>query len=240
MLPKAERITSHMIDHPQQLVFELAHRPALGVEDFLVSHSNQEAVALVDRWPDWPVGAAIISGPPGSGKSHLANVWRLKTNARIVAARDLSKGGVPQLAAFQSLIIEDVASLTDEQALFHILNLVREQRLAVLLTSNQPPGGLSVSLPDLRSRLKALPFASIAPPDDALLQFVLVKLFADRQLTVEPAVIAFIMVRMERSMQAARRVVAEIDQQALVLKRGATRAVAAAVIEKLGYTEKDS
>jgi chromosomal replication initiation ATPase DnaA len=229
-----------MIDHPQQLVFELAHRPALGVEDFLVSHSNQEAVALVDRWPNWPVGAAIISGPPGSGKSHLANVWRLKSNAAVTLARDVTMISVPTLAAAGALVVEDIASLTDEQALFHILNLVREQRLAVLLTSNKPPGDLAVTLPDLRSRLKALPFAGIAPPDDALLQFVLVKLFADRQLTVEPSVIAYIMLRMERSLEAARLIVAEVDRQALTLKRGATRAVASAALEKLGFSEKDS
>jgi chromosomal replication initiation ATPase DnaA len=229
-----------MIGNPQQLVFELAHRPALGVEDFLVSHSNQEAVALVDRWPDWPVGAAIISGPPGSGKSHLANVWRLKSNAAVVPARDVTLARVPELAAGGALVVEDIAALRDEQALFHILNLVREQRLAVLLTSDKAPGDLDVTLPDLRSRLKALPCAAISPPDDALLQFVLVKLFADRQLTVDPPVIGYMMLRMERSLQAARLVVAEVDRQALILKRGVTRAVASAALEKLGFSEKDS
>jgi chromosomal replication initiation ATPase DnaA len=240
MPPKADSITPLMIDQPQQLVFELAHRPALGVEDFLVSQSNQEAVALVDRWPDWPVGAAVISGPPGSGKSHLANVWRLKSNAAVTRAQDISMAGVPELSAAAALVVEDIASLRDEQALFHILNLVREQRLAVLLTSHKPPGDLVITLPDLKSRLKALPFAAIAPPDDALLQFVLVKLFADRQLTVEPATVSYIMLRMERSLEAARLIVAEVDRQALVLRRGATRAVASAALEKLGFSEKDS
>lgn len=228
-----------MIGEPQQLVFELAHRPALGVEDFLVSHSNQEAVALVDRWPDWPVGAAVISGPPGSGKSHLANVWRLKSNAAVTLARDVTLARVPELAKGCAVVVEDIAALQDEQALFHILNLVREQRLAVLMTSDKAPGDLDVTLPDLRSRLKALPFAAIAPPDDALLQFVLVKLFADRQLTVDPPVIAYMMLRMERSLQSARLVVAEVDRQALILKRGVTRAVASAALEKLGFSEKD-
>ena len=211
-----------MTDAPQQLVFELPHRQALGVEDFLVSDSNSEAVALVDRWPQWPVGAAIISGPPGSGKSHLANVWRLKSNASLVAAPDVTMQRVPELSSGTALVVEDIATLDDQQALFHLLNLVREQRLAVLLTSDKAPGDLSFALPDLRSRLKALPFAAISPPDDALLRAVLVKLFADRQLSVDPSVIAYLLLRMERSMDSARRVAAEVDRQGLMLKRGVT------------------
>lgn len=227
-----------MIEQPQQLAFELPHRQALGVEDFLVSHSNAAAVALVDRWPDWPVGAAVISGPAGSGKSHLANVWRLRSNASVVHATACTIARVPELASHGALVVEDIATLKDEQALFHLLNLVREQRLAMLLTSDAAPGDLDVTLPDLRSRLKALPFAEIAPPDDALLRVVLVKLFADRQLAVDPAIIAYLLLRMERSMEAARRLVAEVDRQALMLKRGVTRAVAAAALKSLGISEK--
>ncbi|MEQ1651315.1 MAG: hypothetical protein ABL897_02390 [Hyphomicrobium sp.] len=227
-----------MIDTPQQLAFELPHRQALGVEDFLVSDSNAAAVALVDRWPDWPVGAAVIAGPAGSGKSHLANVWRLRSNAAVAAARDCTIASVPELAAFGALVVEDIGARGDDQALFHLLNLVREQRLAMLLTSHAAPGDLDVTLPDLRSRLKALPFATIAPPDDALLRVVLVKLFADRQLAVDPQVIAYLLLRMERSMEAARGLVAEVDRQALMLKRGVSRAVAAAALESLGFSEK--
>ena len=126
-------------------------------------------------------------------------------------------------------------NLTDEAALFHLLNLVREQRLQILMTTNIAPGDLSVSLPDLMSRLKALPVASIEAPDDALLRAVLVKLFADRQLSVEPHVIDYVLVRMERSLAAAERLVAEADRQALVLQRRVTRAVAAAALDKLEY-----
>lgn len=228
-----------MIAEPKQLAFELPHRQAFGLEDFLVSDSNTAAVALIDRWPDWPVGAAVISGPPGSGKSHLANVWRLKCNAETVPARDCRTDTVPDLAKAPALVIEDIAGLEDEQALFHLLNLVREQRLAMLLTSDAAPGDLAVTLPDLRSRLKALPFAAIEAPDDGLLRVLLVKLFADRQLTVDPQVVAYLLLRMERSMDGARRLVAEVDRQALMAKRGVTRSIAAAALESLGFSEKD-
>jgi chromosomal replication initiation ATPase DnaA len=238
MRPKAKAISTVMIDPPQQLAFELPHRQALGVEDFLVSHSNDAAVALVDRWPEWPVGAAVIAGPAGSGKSHLANVWRLKSNAGVIDACDCTIARVPELAAHGALVVEDISRTRDEQALFHLLNLVREQRLAMLLTADAAPGDLDIALPDLRSRLKALPFASIAPADDGLLRVVLVKLFADRQLTVDPQIIAYLLARMERSLEAARQLVAEVDRQALMMKRGVTRAVAAAAFESLGISEK--
>jgi chromosomal replication initiation ATPase DnaA len=224
-----------MSNTPEQLVFELPHRAAMGLEDFLVSESNAAAVALVDRWPDWPVGAAILVGPTGSGKTHLANVWQLRTAATSYPAPVLSRESVPAVASAGAVIIEDIQTLVDEAALFHLLNLVREQRLQVLLTTDTAPGDLCVGLPDLRSRLKALPMASIEAPDDALLRAVLVKLFADRQLSVEPHVIDYVLVRMERSMSAAERFVTEADRQALVRQRRVTRAIAATALDVLGY-----
>jgi chromosomal replication initiation ATPase DnaA len=220
---------------PEQLVFELPHRAAMGLEDFLVSDSNAAAVALVDRWPDWPVGAAILVGPRGSGKTHLANVWQLRADATPHAAPSLTRESVPTVASAGAVIIENIETLIDEAALFHLLNLVREQRLQVLLTTDTAPGDLKIALPDLHSRLKALPLASIEAPDDALLRAVLVKLFADRQLSVEPHIVDYVLVRMERSMSAAERFVAEADRQALVLQRRVTRAIAAAALDSLGY-----
>ncbi len=225
-----------MMVEARQLVFELPHRPALGVEDFLVSASNAEAVALVDRWPDWPAGAAVIAGPPGSGKSHLANVWCARSGATIVAAGAVTKARVPELAALRALVIENVVAGGDEQAIFHLLNLVREARISILLTASQPPGDLGITLPDLNSRLKALPLVTILPPDDAVLRAVLVKLFADRQLSVEPPVIDYVMLRMERSLGAARAVVAEIDRLSLSLQRSVTRQVASSAMKSLGFS----
>jgi chromosomal replication initiation ATPase DnaA len=224
-----------MSNTPEQLVFELPHRAAMGLEDFLVSESNAAAVALVDRWPDWPIGAAILVGPKGSGKTHLANVWQLRTAATSYRAPMLTREGVPAVASADAVIIEDIQTLVDEAALFHLLNLVREQRLQVLMTTDTAPGDLRINLPDLHSRLKALPLASIEAPDNPLLRAVLVKLFADRQLSVEPHIIDYVLIRMERSMSAAERFVTEADRQALVRQRRVTRAIAATALDALGY-----
>ncbi len=207
----------------------------MGLEDFLVSASNAAAVDLIDRWPDWPIGAAVLVGPEGSGKSHLANVWRLRSNAVSLPSQELTRETVPALAANGAVAVEDLTALTDEAALFHLLNIVREQRINVLLTSLVAPGDLGVRLPDLASRLKALPVANIAAPDAPLLRAVLVKLFADRQLSVEPQVIDYMLIRMERSMVAAARLVSEADRQALALQRRVTRVIAAQSLDRLGY-----
>lgn len=215
----------------RQLTLDLPHRPALQREDFLVSPSNASAVALVDQWPNWPTHGALIVGAPGSGKSHLASVWQQRTGARLRTAADLSVASVADDFAAGSLVVEDIdAPALDERALFHALNLARQQGGFVLLTSSSPVATLQLRLPDLISRLKALPEAVILPPDDALLRGVLVKHFADRQIAVSEPVISFILTRMPRSMEAARTIVEQIDSQALAEKAEVTRPFAARVL----------
>jgi chromosomal replication initiation ATPase DnaA len=221
-------------DEPRQFVLDLPHRPALGAEDYLVSAANAAAVTLIDRWPDWPLASSLVVGPPGSGKTHLAHVWRLKTGANVLAAEKISETAVDTLRTSRALVIEDIdRGIADEPMLFHLLNLAREQGHFLLLTSARLAGELQVALPDLRSRLRALPMVAIDPPDEALLKTVLVKLFTDRQLVVEPHVIEHVALHMERSMAAAGGIVAEIDRRALALRRKVTRALAAEALAAL-------
>ncbi len=217
---------------PQQLVFDLALRPALGAEDFMVSSANAAAIALVDRWPDWPLASAFVAGPARSGKSHLANVWRLKSRAgKPIEAPALREDAISELARHGALVIEDVdRGVGDERVLFHLLNLAREHRHSLLITSARAPGDLDIALPDLRSRLRALPLVHIEAPDDDLLRAVLVKQFNDRQLIVDPQVISYLVLHMERSTAAAASLVGEIDRRALAFKRRVTRALAADAI----------
>jgi chromosomal replication initiation ATPase DnaA len=222
-----------------QLIFDLPHRPALGAEDFLVSTSNAAAAAIVERWPDWPHPALMVVAPPSAGKTHLANVWRVRSKASRLTARTLPEADVA--SATGALLVEDLQEgIADERVLFHLLNLVREHRLSMLLTSTLAPGELKVALPDLRSRLRALPVATIAAPDPALLRAVLVKQFADRQLAVEPHVVAYIALHMEQSMAAAAAVVAEIDRRALAEHRRVSRALAAEVLAGEGRAPGES
>ena len=220
---------------PRQLAFSLEHAESFAREDFLSGPSNAAALALVETWPDWPARAVVLAGPAGSGKSHLASIWAARSGARFVLARSLVETKVPAALATGALVVEDLTpGAFDERALFHLVNLVREEGAYLLLTAASPPAGWPVEIPDLASRLKAAPVVMLAPPDDALLRAVLVKLFADRQLAVDEALVSFLTMRIERTFQAARAVVAKLDQEAMQRKRPLTRALAAEVLREEG------
>jgi chromosomal replication initiation ATPase DnaA len=216
---------------PRQLALDLPHRSALGIDDFLLAPSNAAAIALIDRWPDWPHWGAIVVGPAGSGKSHLAHLWQARSGAARIAALDIGEAEVRAIEHGQPLAIEDVdRGIRSEQVLFHVLNLARQMRGTVLLTSRLAPGDMTIALPDLRSRLRALPVTQIEAPDETLLAGLLIKLFADRQLVVEPHVVSYITRHMERSTEAAARIVDIADRLSLESKRRVTRAIAATAI----------
>ena len=216
---------------PRQLALALEHAESLTREDFLSGTSNAAALALIECWPQWPNRSVVLAGPEGSGKSHLAAIWSDAAGARLVAARALEGAKVPATLATGALVIEDVAAgAFDERALFHVLNLAREQEAFVLLTARMPPAHWKVAIRDLESRLKVLPVVSLTPPDDALLRAVLVKLFADRQISVEQTLISYVATRIERSFAAARAVVAMLDVEAMRRKRALTRALAAEIM----------
>ena len=202
--------------------------PSLGGEDFLVSSSNQQAVTLINAWPDWPNPIAVLSGPQGSGKTHLVNVWRAISGALSFPASALGQAVAQVLERPVPVAIEDFdRARVDEHAAFHLLNLARERRFDLLVTGRRPPGEWAIGLPDLRSRLRSAALVTIEEPDEALLSAVLVKLFADRQLSVEPDVIGYVIRRMERSLAAAQSLVEALDRAALAQKRAVTKALAA-------------
>jgi chromosomal replication initiation ATPase DnaA len=214
---------------PRQLALALEHAESFAREDFLRGPSNAAALALVDSWPGWPHRAVMLTGPAGSGKSHLAAVWAQAAGARLVAAHALDEAAVPAALATGALVVEDLAAGTfHERALFHLLNLAREEQAFVLLTARAIPPSFAIR--DLGSRLKALPVIAMTPPDDALLRAVLVKLFSDRQVAVDESLISYVATRIERSFAAAGAAVARLDAEAMRRKRPLTRAFAAEIL----------
>jgi chromosomal replication initiation ATPase DnaA len=213
---------------PRQLALALEHRESYARDDFLEGSSNAAALALVSRWPDWPDRIFVLVGPEGAGKSHLAAIWAAEAGARFIAARALEHTDLPAALATGALVVEDVADNgLDERALFHLINLAREERAYVLLTARQSPAAWTIAIRDLASRLRALPVVALAPPDDALLRAVIVKLCADRQLAIDEPLLAYLISRIDRSVAAARRAVEWLDREGLRQKRPVTRALAA-------------
>ncbi|OWO93075.1 hypothetical protein B5E41_19895 [Rhizobium esperanzae] len=220
----------------EQLPLAFSHDAASGRDDLLISERLAAAVSIVDAWPAWPSPVVVLAGPVGSGKSHLARIWRELSGAVSIHPELGSDAAVA--AAAGPVLFEDADRLGfDDNALFHVINSVREHGTSLLMTSRLWPISWPVSLPDLRSRLKAATVVEIGEPDEALLSQVIVKLFADRQLYIDDKLVLYIVNRMERSLNAAQMIVERLDRLALSRGTKITRALAAEVLNELGNSE---
>jgi chromosomal replication initiation ATPase DnaA len=217
--------------HPRQLVLSLPHAESLARDNFLEGPANAAGLSLVDAWPEWPSRTMFVVGPEGSGKSHLAAIWAEQAGARSTTAHVLSPANVPAALATGALVVEDLrAQDFDERALFHLLNLAREDDAYVLLTARTAPSAFEIELRDLRSRLRALPVVALREPDDQLFRALIIKYCADRQMAVDETVVSYLSSRIERSYAAARQAVALLDTEALRQGRPVTRALAAELL----------
>jgi chromosomal replication initiation ATPase DnaA len=220
-----------------QLPLPFESAPSYGRDDFLVGKPNASAFAYIERHPRWLAPAALLTGPEGSGKSHLAAIFAQKAGAATMRADHLAFEAVPMLAQSGALVLEDADRFpSDERALFHLLNLARETGLFLVITARAAPENWGISTPDLLSRLRAQPRLAMEEPDEGLLGALFVKLFADRQITVEAAVVSYAMTRIERSYRAVLALVAALDRLSLSRKRPITRAL---VAECLGDAPED-
>lgn len=230
-------MTAEKTARPEQLPLDFRHEAATGRDDLVISDPVSAAASIIDRWPDWPSPVVIITGPEGSGKSHLAEVWRRKSGA--VRVRPVSGSDAVAQAGEGPVLVEDAdREGFDETALFHLINAVRSARTSLLITARSWPMAWGVTLPDLASRLKAATTVEIGPPDDLLLGQILVKLLADRQLLADEKVIAYLVPRMERSLAAAQAIVERLDRLALARGTRISRALAAEVLGSLPH-ERD-
>jgi chromosomal replication initiation ATPase DnaA len=216
---------------PRQLTLDLAHDPSFAAEDFLRAAANRAALDAIELWPRWTSRSLLLIGPGGSGKSHLAAIWSGAANAERLAGDTLDATALAVAEKASALLIEDVDRIGEaETALFHLLNIVRQRDIWLLMSARAAPDAWGVRTPDLLSRLRLAPIATLSAPDQELTEAVLFKLFSDRQLLVDPQVVAYIALRVERSLGAARDVVAALDREALSRGRRVTRAMAAPIL----------
>jgi chromosomal replication initiation ATPase DnaA len=225
-----------MIRMPEQLIFDLPPKTAFGREDFFVSPSNEVAVRLMENRQNWSLGKLILCGPKGSGKSHLAHIWAEEVGAIVVSANALAYERLETLAE-QPVVVEDVQLLAGsddgEAALFHLHNLMQQAQHPLLMTGVGTVGAWDIHLADLASRLSGSQIAQVTAPDDALLSVLLVKQFSDRQIIVSPALVSYIVARMDRSFAFAGELVAALDRASLAGKKPITKRLAGRVLDQM-------
>lgn len=221
----------------RQLTFDLPLREARGRGDFFVSESNAAALAALDGWPGWPGAKLLLTGPEGAGKSHLVHVWAEMAGAEVIAADSLARRDVLALAG-RNVALEDADRLAGDDAAertaFHLHNLVLAEGGHLLVTAATPPAQWGLTLPDLASRMQGTASVAIAPPDEALLAAVLVKLFTDRQIDAPEALIRYLLPRIDRSFAAARKIVTALDEAALSTGRPLGVKLAGAILDQQG------
>lgn len=226
---------SDIIDRGQ-LPLELGHEPSLAEADFVVSDGNRLAYYHVLGYPNWPGPLTLIVGPSKSGKSHLARIFADRSGAA-----SPSPGEIEALASAGGrapLIVEDVDQLGyDEAALFHLLNQSMRDDRPILLTARDPISLWPFRTEDLRSRARLAAAFTVETADDTQLTQLMVKLFSDRQVTVEARVIAYLVARMERSPEEAVALVELTDRIALARGTAITRSIAAEALALRGNTQ---
>src|SRR6202789_1118221 len=234
VLPRQFGIGEPMMSPPRQLTFRWPHSPSFAREDFLSAPSNLDALTAIELWPNWAVRMLMLVGPEGAGKSHLAAIWARNAGAISLLGEELDEQSVVACAGGRAVLIEDAdQAMGAEAMLFHLINAALQYNAWLLLTSRTAPDTWGLNTPDLLSRLRLAPVVRLAAPDIELTEAVLFKLFSDRQLQVEPHVIAHIALRIEPSLGAERELVAMLDNEALTQGRRITRAMASATLREM-------
>lgn len=234
-----------MAEKPAQLPLSFGANRSYARDDFVPGDNNGVALALVDAWPEWPARTCVIWGPSGSGKTHLARIWQAQSNAAAIAPDELTSERVAGLASGATIVIDDAYRISDHTAFFHLLNFINQSNGWLLLTGVEAATLWRTRVPDLHSRLTALPAVELQTPDESLLARVLLKLFADRQLKLPEALIDYLVPRLRRSFADAERIAVLIDGLALQQKRNVSVEIGAQALRLLeaeraaGLADKD-
>ena len=223
-------------NRPSQIPLSFEITPSKGRDDLIVSQSVQGAITMIDEWPNWPSHLVVLAGPTGSGKSHIAHIWLQKADAIESSLVD-DADDLVETVKTTPILIENVdqllaSSQADETQLFHLLNAAKEAGSFILMTARSWPASWKVGLPDLASRIKAATIVEISEPDENLLSQVIFKLFADRQVEIDEKTVNYLVMRMERSLAVASKIVEAMDELALSKKTSVNRSIAAEVLAK--------
>ena len=203
----------------KQLYFDMPDKTALGIEDYIITESNSFAFDLISRMIKGEINQGVISGPSFSGKTHLSKILikNIGINESLYIDRDY-KNIIERVGSSNLIVIENIDKLIEdrsEEDLFHIINFTKESDKRLLMTSGKSISKIEFKLEDLKSRLNAILEAKIMQPDDELMKLVLIKIFNDKQLLINPNVIDFLRSRLERSYKSINDFIEKIDKFSL-------------------------
>jgi chromosomal replication initiation ATPase DnaA len=217
---------------PRQLRLKLRRTVSHARTAFIASPTNAEAIAALDAWPAWHGGCLALVGPEGTGKTHLSRDWAARAGAIIIEGEAAALAHV----AGRPVLVDDADRLASGEMLFHLINMAGLAGGGLLLTARTLPQTWPTPVPDLRSRLNALPVAEIRPPDDVVLEGVLRKFFRERSIRPAEDVYPYLLRRIERSVPAALDIVGRLDEAADAEQRDITRLLARQILEADGET----
>ncbi len=202
-----------------QLLLDFDYKTNFNEHDFYLSKSNSNAFNLIFKWPDWDKKILNISGEKFSGKSHLANIFKLKSKAFLIKGNEIDNSIFKNIKLHESIIIDDFEECNNEEILYSIFNLIDQDSKYLLINSLKPINQIKYRLPDLTSRSKNCLYAVIENPDDELLFAIILKNFSDRQIKIEKKIINFIISRIDRSYRKIDEFIYKIDELSLKKKK---------------------
>lgn len=223
-----------MVPEPRQMALPFDEPDRFAAADFIEAPSNAAARAALDAPANWVNRRLILWGDAGSGKSHLAWLWAERTGAPLLDAvrlrAPISPAGVP-------LIIEDIDAAADPLALLATLERATHAAVPVLMTCRTPPARQPVEPADLASRLRASLTIRIEPAEPALLEALLIRLAAARQMNLSPALNQFLLTHLPRRPAVLREAIARLDRHALALGTAPSRRLAERLLDEFADPE---
>ena len=231
----------------KQQAFSFSAKKDMRIDDFMVSDCNKSAFMMVNSWPDWNSSGLIIYGPKGSGKTHLAHIFSdiVKSycgkpmQIPFYDSTQIKMNNIQRICnSSQVIIVENLQANVDQEALFHLFNYYNTEGKYILWTSDTAPSRLNFGLKDLQSRLNTLPIAEIKEPDDTMLRSLVIKLFYDRQLTISPEILEYIINNTERSFAYVEDLIREIDEISLEYKMAVNYKIIKEAIKNLKHSEE--
>ena len=199
-----------------QLVFKFPFKTEYYKQDFYVSSNNFSAYKLIESWPNWAGKWLNVFGSSGSGKTHLTKILEKKIkNVKIFKSKDVNDTVISLLEDFDCIIIDDFKNDIDQKILYSLLNQSKQLEKYILINSQKPLKEFQFQTTDLESRVNSFLSIGIELPTDDLLKVIIMKSFSDKQVSLDPKLIDYIIKNVDRSYEKMIKFLKDVDELSL-------------------------